>query len=167
MLRPVAASVVIVELPDLPPKGDVSEWLARGGTLDAFRPLVAEAASKSPDETTKSDAARSCLHDRLAKNPKGIILPTHANMQLILKHDEQLRGMLQFNEFTGMHSLLRPVPALDNDMPPAPGPYPRPWDLDDVTRVLSFVQQKWAHGLSEQLSRSVLRSNVVITRFIP
>jgi putative DNA primase/helicase len=42
-LVPVAASVRILELPDLPPKGDVSDWLAAGGTCKELRQLAAEA----------------------------------------------------------------------------------------------------------------------------
>jgi Protein of unknown function (DUF3987) len=40
-LVPVAATVKIVELPGLPSKGDVSDWLAKGGTPKALRALVA------------------------------------------------------------------------------------------------------------------------------
>lgn len=39
-LRGIAASVRIVELPGLPPKGDVSDWLAAGGTSEGLMPLV-------------------------------------------------------------------------------------------------------------------------------
>jgi len=43
LLSPVAASVKIIELPDLPPKGDVSDWLAAGGTVDQLRNLFRRA----------------------------------------------------------------------------------------------------------------------------
>jgi putative DNA primase/helicase len=39
-LRGVAASVKIVALPGLPPKGDVSDWLAAGGTVEKLWELV-------------------------------------------------------------------------------------------------------------------------------
>lgn len=44
--RDVAASTggTIVELPGLPPKGDVSDWLDAGGTVDDLRRLAAESA---------------------------------------------------------------------------------------------------------------------------
>ncbi|AGW14997.1 DUF3987 domain-containing protein [Megalodesulfovibrio gigas] len=42
-LHGVAASVKVVELPGLPAKGDASDWLAAGGTLEALRELVAVA----------------------------------------------------------------------------------------------------------------------------
>lgn len=45
-LHGIAASVKMVELPGLPAKGDVSDWLAAGGTLEALQALVQAA----PDE---------------------------------------------------------------------------------------------------------------------
>jgi putative DNA primase/helicase len=54
-LRVVAASVRVLELPNLPPKGDVSDWLDAGGLVDELL-VLAEAASlyeqgKSADQT--------------------------------------------------------------------------------------------------------------------
>lgn len=42
-LDTVAASVMVLDLPDLPPKGDVVDWLAEGGTADEFAALQAAA----------------------------------------------------------------------------------------------------------------------------
>ncbi|MEW6771236.1 MAG: DUF927 domain-containing protein [Bacillota bacterium] len=42
-LRGVAASVKVLELPGLPEKGDVSDWLAGGGTAEELLRLAAEA----------------------------------------------------------------------------------------------------------------------------
>lgn len=55
-LRDVAASVRIVELPNLPLKGDVSDWLDAGGTVDELNrladaaPLWQPKAHNEPDE---------------------------------------------------------------------------------------------------------------------
>lgn len=38
-----AASVKVLRLPDLPPKGDVVEWLQAGGTAEQFAQLIAQA----------------------------------------------------------------------------------------------------------------------------
>lgn len=43
-LQGIAASIKIVELPGLPPKGDVSDWLDAGGSLRTLRDLVNKAA---------------------------------------------------------------------------------------------------------------------------
>ncbi|MGI8854452.1 MAG: AAA family ATPase [Thermomicrobiales bacterium] len=42
-LAGVAASVTILTLPDLPPKGDVTDWLNAGGSADALSTLAAQA----------------------------------------------------------------------------------------------------------------------------
>lgn len=39
-VAPVAASVRVLELPDLPPKGDVVEWFGAGGTVDRLYDLA-------------------------------------------------------------------------------------------------------------------------------
>jgi hypothetical protein len=40
ILLPVAAAVRVVELPDLPEKGDVTDWRDAGGTFERFRELT-------------------------------------------------------------------------------------------------------------------------------
>lgn len=42
-LEPIASRVVVIELPGLPPKGDVSDWLAQGHTADELRKIIATA----------------------------------------------------------------------------------------------------------------------------
>ena len=51
-LRGVAAGAWIVELPGLPPKGDVSDWLDAGGTADELRRLLLAARAAGDDEPT-------------------------------------------------------------------------------------------------------------------
>jgi hypothetical protein len=46
-----AASIRILQLPDLPPKGDVSDWLDAGGTRDRLEELAAETPDWGPAET--------------------------------------------------------------------------------------------------------------------
>lgn len=56
-LIPVAASVKLLALPGLPPKGDVSDWLAAGGTADELVRLAQ--ASPKVGATAKGDAPPS------------------------------------------------------------------------------------------------------------
>ena len=51
-LAPVAASVRVVELPDLPEHGDVTDWLNAGHTVDELKRLVLEA---EPEPTTSGE----------------------------------------------------------------------------------------------------------------
>jgi hypothetical protein len=49
-LQGVAASVKVVPLPDLPAKGDVSNWLSAGGTAEQLQGLVDAAEEWAPEE---------------------------------------------------------------------------------------------------------------------
>lgn len=49
ILAPVAKSLKVVELPCLPAKGDVSDWVNAGGSLDALRELYRRAQPWTPE----------------------------------------------------------------------------------------------------------------------
>jgi DNA primase len=55
-LNGVVASVKIVELPDLPEKGDLSDWLDAGGTVDHLQALVDAASEFDPATVPAPDA---------------------------------------------------------------------------------------------------------------
>jgi Family of unknown function (DUF5906)/D5 N terminal like len=61
-LAPVAASVLILELPGLSEKGDVSDWLTAGGTREQLEQLAAAAPAFDPNmvrpRTSKPDSDR-------------------------------------------------------------------------------------------------------------
>jgi hypothetical protein len=62
-LRGIAASVRIVNLPNLPPKGDVSDWIAAGGTVEHLQELIAAAPAdgdeQRPDEEGDGETSRT------------------------------------------------------------------------------------------------------------
>jgi hypothetical protein len=62
-LAGIAASVRIVELPGLPPKGDVSDWLAAGGTRDELKRLAAAAPEWTPTAALEPGPILTCLAD--------------------------------------------------------------------------------------------------------
>lgn len=56
-----AASVKVLELPDLPAKGDVSDWLAAGGTREELLRLVAETPEWKPPKPANCFTAAELL----------------------------------------------------------------------------------------------------------
>lgn len=54
-LQGKAKSIKILKLPDLPPKGDVSDWLAAGGNKEKLLELAAEAPEWEPASPEKSE----------------------------------------------------------------------------------------------------------------
>lgn len=61
-LQGVAKAVRIVALPDLPPKGDVSDWIAAGGTADQLKQLVNAAPVWTPAAVTLAAASAPAEH---------------------------------------------------------------------------------------------------------
>lgn len=55
-LHGIAASVKVLRLPDLPLKGDVSDWLAAGGTADELQALADNAPEWAPEPDPAPDA---------------------------------------------------------------------------------------------------------------
>ncbi len=66
-LQGKAKSIKVVDLPGLPEKGDVSDWLAAGGTKDALLRMVAEAPEWAPESEPAGDAFRQALAEIEAK----------------------------------------------------------------------------------------------------
>ena len=56
-LSGIAATIKVVELPGLPEKGDVSDWISMGGTADALIELVAEAPEWAPSADLQTGRA--------------------------------------------------------------------------------------------------------------
>ncbi|MGD0826837.1 MAG: toprim domain-containing protein [Desulfobaccales bacterium] len=82
-LHGVAASVKVVELPDLPSKGDVSDWLAAGGTVEQLLALVDAAAEYDQDQARAMDEEIPAPEDDRKK-------PNHAELLIKLAGDAEL-----------------------------------------------------------------------------
>jgi hypothetical protein len=71
----VAASVLVLELPDLPPKGDVVDWLAEGGTAAELAELAAGARVWEPRARSAAGCAVGGSARRAARDPASATLP--------------------------------------------------------------------------------------------
>ena len=98
----------VVELPGLPEKGDVSNWLDQGHTADELRALADTAPISSTNHktpvgvavspTTPSDPFQS-LHYREDANGHKSLLKTLHNTVVLLSADPEWKGVIGFNEF--------------------------------------------------------------------
>jgi predicted P-loop ATPase len=140
-LRGVAASVAVLRLPGLAPKGDVSDWLDAGGTAEGLEALVSEAfaaredakpqdAQGSPEQQEASDWA-----EYLQRDEKGNPLNNLANAMTVLRSAEELRDCFAFDQ------MLR-APILTARLPKgrATG-LPRPVQDGDVSLVQEWLQR--------------------------
>src|SRR4051794_14387479 len=85
-LRGKAASVKVLELPGLPEKGDVSDWLDVGHTAEELRRLIDGAEERRPDWRTE-----------LLESDDGP-LACEANVAIALRHAPELAGRLRFDQ---------------------------------------------------------------------
>ena len=96
VLFPMTQHVLILQLPDLPPGGDFTDWIMAGGTLDALDALVKAGGQEPPQDVTslsKSDgSAQSCAQ---LKTHNGVPLNTRANLLKALK---QRKIALAYNQ---------------------------------------------------------------------
>jgi hypothetical protein len=83
-LQEIAASVQILRLPDLPQKGDVSDWLDAGSTREELDRLIAEAPVWEPPDAAESahdvpvfplDALPPAVHAFVAAASKSLSVP--------------------------------------------------------------------------------------------
>lgn len=74
-LQGIAAEVRIVALPDLPPKGDVSDWIDKGGTVAGLEKLVDAAPVWTSNESPKES-------DTHVPDPEPMRLAEHFNSKV-------------------------------------------------------------------------------------
>jgi len=95
-LKDIAASIKIINLPNLAEKGDVSDWLAAGGTREQIEALVADApqwiaSDDSADDDAKAGDTKACGRDgrEPALAARLVTLVGEANAELFHTADGQ------------------------------------------------------------------------------
>jgi hypothetical protein len=95
LLKDVAATVVVLDLPDLPDKGDVTDWLRAGGTTEELLALVEVARQKkdkpaepliqvAPGTTWPEPPAAAAFHGLAGRIAKAIEPHTEADPIAVL-----------------------------------------------------------------------------------
>lgn len=96
-----AASVKLVELPGLPPKGDVSDWFAAGGTTEQLRRLVTETPEWHPDapnEASSTEADVEEENDTRGKSQAAILVELAAGVELYRTPDDEIFADVRIND---------------------------------------------------------------------
>jgi len=164
----------IVNLPNLPEKGDVSDWLDMGGTPAALIQIY-EAAPTSlaaqfpgigdyappgmiplpagPAPSMPTGARNTFRHNSLSLIRDGKDVPIwnmHNAIALLSQHDDW-QGVLSFNEFTIRRVLLHAVPGQ------AGGVYPRPLEDDDYTAAQAWFNNNGFPKATMDIVRAAVR----------
>ena len=152
----VACCIRLLDLaqiwPEIPPKGDVSEWLLRGGgsleklyaiaeTLADWQPPPPKGNGHDPNPadlgepppgSPRPDQQGPDWRERCLCDEKGRVLSNLANTMLALRDDTSLRGMLAYDEMYAGEVLLREIDR-------TPCAKPRPVTDVDVTAIQDGV----------------------------
>lgn len=111
-LKGVAHSVRVLALPGLADKGDVSDWIASGGTREKLLQLV-ELLPDDDEDEPDNDWLSQCM---FSKN--GEPLPVLANALTGVRSDGKLRNALRLNEMLRQPMVARSksVPVRDEEI---------------------------------------------------
>ena len=118
-------------MPGLEPKGDVSDWIANGGTKSE----LLRHAEATP--VWKADSGNWYSHT--LTNARGGVLNNHANAMLALRHDPAWQGVFASDEMRGQVMLRRPVPRL-GQAPETPFERPAPWIDENDAQAQEYLQ---------------------------
>jgi putative DNA primase/helicase len=97
----------------------------------------------------------------------GVVIPTVANALILIAHDEHLVGLMAYNKFTETSLIMRAPPLAGPGETPLPGPYPRAWQHEDITAVLSYMQRLWNTEFTARTVESAMAYNALTHVFHP
>ncbi|MBV8092094.1 MAG: hypothetical protein JOY71_23215 [Acetobacteraceae bacterium] len=134
-LKGAAESVLVLRLPDLPVKGDASDWIEKGGTAEQLLELVAQAEAEPPPEPESGTDAGASLSwlGRCQLTDDGRPRSNLANALLALREAPELCELVCFDQMLCAPLLVKPLPAGQLNAP-------RPLTDADVTAVQEWLQ---------------------------
>jgi predicted P-loop ATPase len=133
-LAGIAKRIRVIELPGLPEKGDVSDWLADGGTSDALW----EMAERTPVWRPGTSAIGAGeWQKQLLRTAKGEVKALLANATLALREAPEWAGVLAFNQLKLTIEIASPPPWAHRN-----GAWiQRAWSDNDDVRCAEWLQR--------------------------
>ena len=151
----------IVNLPNLPEKGDVSDWLDMGGTpaaliqlYDAPRVTMPSGMPQpGPAPSMPTGARNTFRHNSLSliRDGKDVPIWNMHNAIAMLSQHPDWQGVLAYNEFTVRRVLLRAVPGQGG------GVYPRSLEDDDYTAAQAWFNNNGFPKASMEIVGAAVR----------
>ena len=150
-------NIRVLNLPKLPNKGDVIDWVRTGGTSAEFAELVANAPATGPEPEDPEQEpppdpgdGEKPSGDRpwtkyLQRNDAGDAVINLANAMTALRFAPELSGCFRFDEMLQVPVLVRPLPK------GKPGVLPRPVRDTDVSIVQEWLQRNKLRRLGKDI----------------
>ena len=139
-LAGIAARVRVVMLPGLPPKGDVADWIAAGGTAERLGELTATATTEIREEQRGRNSAPDAEAEppewaqHLQRDDRSEALNNLANALTAMRSAPELSGCFAYDQMQRAAILVKPVPKGRDDLP-------RPVQDGDVSQVQEWLQR--------------------------
>lgn len=152
-LQGIARRVRVLMLPDLPPKGDVADWIAAGGTADALKALAdgaADVGQEAPPDAAPEE--ESDWTQWLQRDESGSPLNNLANAMTALRSAPELRQCFAYDQMQRATMVVQPVPRGSAD------------DLPRLARDvdLSMVQEWLQRHDLRRISRDTVQQAVAL-----
>ncbi len=107
-LTGVCGRVRILELPNLPAKGDAADWIAAGGTAE----VLAQLAHAAPDAAGEAKAGKDADWQRyLQLDDRDQTIPNLANAALALREAPELVGIVAYDDMLRHALVTRSLPG--------------------------------------------------------
>jgi hypothetical protein len=146
----IAADLRVLPLPGLPDKGDVADWLARGGTAAELRELAANAPRPAPG--APPSGGPPAWQEQLLRDDRGQVLPILANAALALREAPELAGLVSFDQMARLKLLRRAVP----DSRTEPVPAPRLMTDADIDALQEWLQRAELRRLGKEVTHQAV-----------
>ena len=174
-IHPRAASVRVVHFPELPEKGDVSDWIARrrdageddAALVTALRQRAREAPFWHPPAgQPEPSGTAGDWYSRTLAGARGQVLSNLANTLLAVAEDPAWRGVLAHDDFIQQAVLLRPAPVPGR---PAGDPLAEPAPISDadVTSAQHWLQVAGLPSVDRGTVRDAMHHAALGTRRHP
>jgi hypothetical protein len=160
-LSGVAARVRILDLSkhwaDLPPKADISDWLALGHSREKLDALIEQAVDYSPQPQEQPKPKQGIASSEKYMHVKTELACNAGNVLLALQTEPELKGAFAYDEMLRTELLMRPLFGDE------PNFKPRPLTDADVTAVQAYLQwfgfRKLGKDTTHQAIDKVAREN--------
>jgi Virulence-associated protein E len=143
-------SIRVLDLPDLPAKGDVLDWVKAGGTAEAFSELAKAAPAVSGDTARSTGGepkpAPEGWRDGLIKD-NGKPVPNLANAAHALRYAPELAGLVTHDQMARHTLLTRSLP--NSKMDPVIGP--RPLTDHDIAAIQEWLQHRGLPKIGKEM----------------
>ena len=98
------------------------------------------------DYLNESTKAEPTLAELLSYDSKGNIIQSNENCQLVLQHDDLLKGAIRLNELTGSRDIVKEMPWKR---------FGTAFADNDLDNIITYFERKYGLRVDKQIERAI------------